>query len=198
VSKRRFYPPPDYVGEQQRMLELGLSAGRRIVVEVDGGSRTLHGLAGVGVVARSERTGAVLVEKARCIGTATAAEAEYRALIFGLEIAFKLGAVHAIAFKLGAVHAEVRTDSQDVVEQMSGRAKARGSLVPLRSKALTMMQRIEGGVLITWIPREQNSHADRLVTEALDTVMTRRGGRTRLDGQMRAVLRHPRRGWADK
>lgn len=57
-------------------------------------------------------------------------------------------------------------DSKLVVEQMSGRWKIKHpSMRPLASRAHELAP---FGTAYTWIPRERNSHADRLVNEALD------------------------------
>jgi probable phosphoglycerate mutase len=65
---------------------------------------------------------------------------------------------------------EVRLDSKLVVEQMSGKWKIRHP--EMRELALEA-KKIHAHELLTfvWIPRESNTHADRLVNEALDGVI---------------------------
>lgn len=128
------------------------------VVEADGGSRGNPGPAGYGAVVKDE-AGRVLAEAAESIGTATNNVAEYRGLIAGLRSLLTLGA------EGGRV--EVRMDSKLVIEQMAGRWKVKHEgLRPLALEAAALARRFR--VTWTWIPRERNSHADRLANEAMD------------------------------
>jgi probable phosphoglycerate mutase len=133
-------------------------AVEHVVVEADGGSRGNPGPAGYGAVVIDPVTGAVLAERAAAIGEATNNVAEYRGLIAGLEAAAELGAQY--------VH--VRMDSKLVVEQMSGRWQIKHEgLRELAREAVALRQPF-AEVTFTWIPREQNKHADRLANEAMD------------------------------
>jgi broad specificity phosphatase PhoE len=72
------------------------------------------------------------------------------------------------ALKLGATEAAVFLDSKLLVEQMSGRWKVKHpDLIELNAQARKLASRF-GGISYTWIPRERNSHADRLANEAMD------------------------------
>jgi probable phosphoglycerate mutase len=63
---------------------------------------------------------------------------------------------------------EVRMDSKLVVEQMSGRWKIKHP--DMRDLAIQAREILPfGNVTYTWIPREDNKHADALANEALDT-----------------------------
>jgi probable phosphoglycerate mutase len=131
---------------------------RRLVVEADGGSRGNPGPAAYGAVVRDAVTGAVLAERAETIGTATNNVAEYRGLIAGLEAAHALDSEAVI---------EARLDSKLVVEQLAGRWKIKHpGLRPLALEA----RRAHAPSLVTyvWVPRAENTHADRLVNAALD------------------------------
>lgn len=134
--------------------------GPRLIVEADGGSRGNPGPAGYGALVRDPATGQVLAERGEAIGRATNNVAEYRGLIAGLE---------AVAqFDPSAV--EVRMDSKLVVEQMSGRWRIKhADLQPLALQARSLAQRLPR-VTYSWIPREQNTAADRLANQALDGV----------------------------
>ncbi len=135
----------------------------KVLVEADGGSRGNPGPAGYGAVVRDPVTGAVLAERAAGIGRASNNVAEYGGLIAGLQA----------ALELGADEVEVRMDSKLVVEQMSGRWQVKHpAMKPLAREAAGLVQRL-GRVRFGWIPRAQNSHADRLANEAMDAV--RRG-----------------------
>lgn len=130
----------------------------KVIVEADGGSRGNPGPAGYGAVVWSSDRGAVLAETARPIGRATNNVAEYRGLIAGLEA----------AANVGATDVEVLMDSKLVVEQMSGRWRVKHpDLAPLHRQAGDLARRF-ARISYTWIPRAQNSHADRLANEAMD------------------------------
>lgn len=130
----------------------------KVIVEADGGSRGNPGPAGYGAVVWSADHTAVLAERKAAIGTATNNVAEYRGLIAGLE-----GAVD-----VGATEVAVTMDSKLVVEQMSGRWRIKHpDLVPLNQRAAELAKSFEE-VTYSWIPRERNSHADRLANAAMD------------------------------
>jgi probable phosphoglycerate mutase len=133
------------------------SRARRVVVEADGGSRGNPGPASYGAVLKDADTGVVLAEDGTTIGVATNNVAEYSGLIAGLKLAGE--------FAPGA-EVEVRMDSKLVVEQMSGRWRIKHpDMRPLAAEATRLAP---PGTTYTWIPREQNAHADRLANEALD------------------------------
>jgi ribonuclease H / adenosylcobalamin/alpha-ribazole phosphatase len=130
----------------------------RVIVEADGGSRGNPGPAGYGAVVFDAATREVLVERAEGIGVATNNVAEYGGLIAGLRA----------AAQLGADDVRVRMDSKLVVEQMAGRWKVKHpSLQPLALEAQRIAREF-GRIGYQWIPRAQNSHADRLANEAMD------------------------------
>lgn len=130
----------------------------RVIVEADGGSRGNPGPAGYGSVVWSADHNTVLAESKQAIGRATNNVAEYRGLIAGLEE----------AAKLGAAEVEVFMDSKLVVEQMSGRWRVKHpDLAPLNQEAGALSARFDH-ISYEWIPREKNSHADRLANEAMD------------------------------
>lgn len=131
---------------------------REVIVEADGGSRGNPGPAGYGAVVFDADRIAVLAERKEALGVTTNNVAEYRGLIAGLEAAAELGA-QVVA---------VRMDSKLVVEQMSGRWKIKhAALIPLADRARRLAAGFER-VGYRWIPRAENSHADRLANEAMD------------------------------
>lgn len=131
---------------------------RNVVVEADGGSRGNPGPAGYGAVIWDANRATVLAERREFLGVTTNNVAEYRGLIAGL----------AAAAELGARTVEVRMDSKLVVEQMSGRWKVKhAAMIPLAERARQLVSGFDR-VGFQWIPREQNSHADRLANEAMD------------------------------
>ncbi|MEZ0167031.1 bifunctional RNase H/acid phosphatase [Kineococcus sp. LSe6-4] len=130
---------------------------RVLRIEADGGSRGNPGPAGFGAVVKDAATGEVLAEVAESIGRATNNVAEYRGLIAGLRAA---QAVDPDA------RVEVRMDSKLVVEQMSGRWQVKHA--DMRVLAQEARSLAGSHVDYGWIPRAQNSHADRLANEAMD------------------------------
>ncbi|CAN5302722.1 bifunctional RNase H/acid phosphatase [soil metagenome] len=141
-----------------------MSSPRRLLVEADGGSRGNPGPAGYGAVVRDADTGQVLAERAEAIGRATNNVAEYRGLIAGLEAAVQLAA----ATEPTPTAVDVRMDSKLVVEQMSGRWRIKHpDMQPLAVRAQRLARELPA-VTYTWIPRAQNSYADRLANQAMD------------------------------
>ncbi|AYJ05292.1 bifunctional RNase H/acid phosphatase [Mycobacterium avium] len=137
----------------------------KVVIEADGGSRGNPGPAGYGAVVWTPDRGTVLAENKQAIGRATNNVAEYRGLIAGLDD----------ALKLGATEAEVYLDSKLLVEQMSGRWKVKHpDLIELHAQARGLAARFDR-ISYSWIPRERNSHADRLANEAMDAAAAATG-----------------------
>jgi len=133
----------------------------KVVIEADGGSRGNPGPAGYGAVVLSADRATVLAEAKRAIGQATNNVAEYQGLIAGLDDALNLGATEAAVF----------LDSKLLVEQMSGRWKVKHpDLIELNARARELASRFDR-ITYTWIPRERNTHADRLANEAMDAAV---------------------------
>jgi ribonuclease HI len=131
---------------------------RRFIVEADGGSRGNPGQAGSGTLVIDGETGEILAEIGLYVGIASNNVAEYKGMIAGVTKALALDP-----------HAElhVRMDSKLVVEQMSGRWKIKH---PSMAELAREAHRILDGVTVSfeWIPRAENSRADRLANEAMD------------------------------
>jgi probable phosphoglycerate mutase len=158
-------------------------ARRAVQIEADGGSRGNPGPAAYGAVLFDADSREVIAERSETIGVATNNVAEYRGLIAGLELYQE----HAPGADL-----EVRMDSRLVVEQMSGRWKIKHpDMKPLAMQAKRLAP---PGTTYTWIPREQNKHADRILNEALDTAAGRPGKPTSAPETAPADER--KRGWS--
>jgi probable phosphoglycerate mutase len=137
----------------------GKPAAGSLIVEADGGSRGNPGPAGYGAVVRDAASGEVLAERYESLGATTNNVAEYTGLIAGLEAAADLAP---------GADVQVRMDSKLVVEQMSGRWQIKHpAMRPLASRASAAASRL-GRVSYEWVPRAQNSHADRLANQAMD------------------------------
>jgi ribonuclease HI len=129
----------------------------KIVVHVDGGSRGNPGPAGIGVVI-TDPDGGELARANDYIGEATNNEAEYHALLLGIER----------ARALGAREVEIVNDSQLVERQVRGEYRVRkADLRPLHERALAALNGFERWSIRS-VPREENELADLLVNDAID------------------------------
>lgn len=144
---------------------------RRLIVEADGGARGNPGPAGYGAVVRDAMTREVLAERSGYLGVATNNVAEYHGLIAGLEAAAEIDP---------SAFVDVRLDSQLVVKQMTGEWRVKHAhLQPLADRAAQLVAAFGSGrVTFTWVRREANAHADRLVNAAIDAGYGPRGGAT--------------------
>ena len=130
---------------------------RHFHLTADGGSRGNPGPAGYGSVITEN--GKIIAELYDFIGIATNNVAEYSGLIAGLTAINELDSTATV---------DVKMDSKLVVEQMSGRWKIKSP--DMQKLALVAREILPyGNVTYTWIPREDNKHADALANEALDT-----------------------------
>jgi len=131
---------------------------RELIVEADGGSRGNPGVAAGGSVVIDAATGEVLAEMGVYCGITTNNVAEYNGMIAGVR--------RAIAIDPNAV-LHVRLDSKLVVEQMSGRWKIKH---PAMAELAAEAREILTGTPVSfeWIPRLENSRADRLANESMD------------------------------
>jgi ribonuclease HI len=131
----------------------------------DGASRGNPGPAGAGVLLLDEK-GRPILELNRFLGKATNNEAEYQALIAGLEA----------AEKLGVSRLQIFLDSELVVKQLQGEYRVRNPrLQPLFDEVASRLQRFSR-YAIMYVPRDRNQAADRLANEAVDRGL--RGGPT--------------------
>ncbi|MDZ4246691.1 MAG: ribonuclease HI family protein [Dehalococcoidia bacterium] len=125
---------------------------KHIIIKFDGASRGNPGPAGIGVILENSR-GEVVGKVVKRIGVATNNQAEYSALIAGIEA----------ALRLGAVSLDIRGDSKLIVEQIRGNYKVKEpKLKSLFQTACRLLTRCEK-YSIKWVPREANSEADKLI-----------------------------------
>jgi ribonuclease HI len=128
-----------------------------LIVSCDGAARGNPGPAGIGVVVTNEE-GDVVATIAEGLGETTNNVAEYTAAREGLRKAADLGARR--------VH--LRSDSQLLIEQLSGRYKVKAvHLRPLYAAVRAELARFED-VRLEHVPREENRAADRLANEGVD------------------------------
>lgn len=133
----------------------------RIVIYTDGASRDNPGDAAAGAVIFNGDT--VLAEIREPLGVQTNNYAEYEAVVLALVKAHELGlAEHSI---------EMRMDSKLVAEQLSGRWKIKNDgLKRQHAKVRAVLAQGFADVSFVYVPREDNTYADRLANEALDGV----------------------------
>jgi ribonuclease HI len=128
-----------------------------LVLYTDGASRGNPGPAGAGALILDE-DGATVAEKAVYLGEATNNQAEYQALLIGLDA----------AAMLSPSQLTVRMDSELIVKQLNGQYRVRHrDLVPLHGRARDLMQRF-AEIHVVHIPREENARADWLANQAID------------------------------
>ena len=133
---------------------------RHFVVTADGGARSNpvgHAAYGAVVYENNE----VVKEIGASIGIASNNVAEYQGLIAGLKAVNEIDPTATILVKM---------DSKLVVEQMSGRWKVKH---PNMQKLVKQAFATHEPTLVTyqWIPREENSHADSILNDVLDSGM---------------------------
>jgi ribonuclease HI len=130
---------------------------KRVVVNVDGGSRGNPGRAAVAAVV-TDPAGDELTERAETIGEATNNVAEYRALLLGIEL----------AKELGADDVEFVGDSKLIVEQVRGNWKVKQEhLRPLHAQVNKALRDLPNWS-IRHVKRDENDRADQLLNDALD------------------------------
>ena len=129
---------------------------RHFHLTADGGSRGNPGPAGYGSVITEN--GKIIAELYDYIGVATNNVAEYSGLIAGLT------AIHEID---STATVDVKMDSKLVVEQMSGRWQIKHADMRVLAQSARAAHN-PSLVSYSWIPRDENSHADRLANKALD------------------------------
>ena len=130
----------------------------KVVIHADGASRGNPGPAAIGATIRDDQ-GKLLAIVSQRIGRATNNQAEYQAIIMGLEK----------AIGLGAKNVKVMSDSELVVKQMNGQYKVKNTeLRPLYQKVVQLTGSLES-FKISYIPREQNKAADAQANKALDS-----------------------------
>lgn len=129
-----------------------------MLLQVDGtpGAQP-RGIAGLGIVVR-DLAGNVLTWRSQQAPAMTNNEAEYQAVIAGLELMLQ---------HYPGAPVRCLTDSRIAVEQILGRSAVRAAaLQPLHARATTLARQFDDLTFVA-IPRELNRLADALAWEAL-------------------------------
>jgi probable phosphoglycerate mutase len=131
---------------------------RVLLVEADGGSRGTPGESGSGAIVVDQASGEILAEISLYGGIASNNVAEYKGMVAGVRRAIELDPDAELL---------VRLDSKLVVEQMSGRWKIKHpAMAELAAEARDVLTGTP--VRFEWMPRLQNSRADKLANLAMD------------------------------
>jgi ribonuclease HI len=135
-----------------------------LVVHCDGAARGNPGPAGAGAYLTTP-DGEVVAEVAEGLGETTNNVAEYTAAILGLERAAALGARDVL----------LRSDSQLLVNQLTGRYRVKTAhLQPLHRRVRELAAGFDR-VRFEHVPRERNVDADRLANAGVDAWLAARG-----------------------
>lgn len=129
----------------------------KMKLHTDGGARGNPGPGAGGVVLIDEKN-KVMRELGTFFGVCTNNEAEYRALILGLETAKSLGATELKGYM----------DSELVVEQMNGNYKVKNQNLRKFWEEAQILAKTFNAIEFIHVRRENNAHADKLVNEVLD------------------------------
>lgn len=129
---------------------------RRAYLYFDGASRGNPGPAAIGWVIVAD--GGIVAENGQQIGNATNNQAEYEALLAGLEAAVGMGIEELI----------VQGDSELIIKQVRGEYETRNpELRERRIRVNELLDELEAWEL-NHVPRGVNDRADKLANEALD------------------------------
>lgn len=135
-----------------------------ICIYTDGGSRGNPGSAGAGAVIKNEH-GEILKELSKPLGIMTNNEAEYEAVLLGLNgLKRQVGKKNLRNFGI-----EVKMDSEFVAKQLNGEYQIKEKrLFPYFIKIWNMQVKDYPEIKFTHIGRDQNREADRLANRAMD------------------------------
>lgn len=135
-----------------------------IAVMTDGASHRNGGMCGIGVHIIRTDTKEVVRQVSEAIGEGTNTHAEYTAFIRGVQEAIQLCGEHGITRVL------LLADSNLVVSQVGGTWKAKGDVKNYVKDAKHWVELLKrkATVVIDHIPREYNTEADALSTQATD------------------------------
>ncbi len=129
----------------------------KLILRTDGASRGNPGPAAAGIVIKNEK-GKTVAEFGARLGNMTNNEAEYRALLLGIERAVKLGATALV----------IQLDSELLIRQLEGQYRVRaGNLKPLHERTKRALANFPH-VALAHVPRILNRRADELANEVLD------------------------------
>jgi len=133
-----------------------------LMIYIDGASRGNPGEAGAGVW-MTDGEGRKVLEVRRYLGRKTNNEAEYWALLFGLQEAKRLGGSSIRIF----------TDSELVEKQVKGLYRVKNLNLKVLHTSVIQELKAFSSYGIESIPREENREADRLANQAIERGIAR-------------------------
>ncbi|OGN98531.1 MAG: hypothetical protein A2Y89_03740 [Chloroflexi bacterium RBG_13_51_18] len=129
----------------------------KLIIYTDGAARGNPGPAAIGVVLQ-DLSGNTIGRISRRLAPTTNNQAEYQAVIAGLEK----------AITLGAKSVAVKADSELIVKQINRQFKIKNTaLRPLYQRVVSLIGSLES-FSISYIPRAQNAAADALANKAFN------------------------------
>ncbi|MFA6908686.1 MAG: ribonuclease HI family protein [Patescibacteria group bacterium] len=128
-------------------------------IYTDGGARGNPGPSGIGAVIKRE--GKVIGSYGEFIGTATNNQAEYRAVLLGIQKAKQHDGTH-LHFYL---------DSELVASQLRREYKVKDAELAKLFVQIWNLTHDFKRLEFSWIPREQNYEADAMVNQAIDRAL---------------------------
>jgi len=132
---------------------------KKIIVYTDGGARGNPGPAGIGVVVvDGENENNILGQYKKYIGETTNNQAEYAAVVLGLQR----------AKGLKATEVEVRMDSELICSQINGTFKIKNPEFQDSFIKIWNLKQAFKKTEFNYIPRTENRLADKLVNQAID------------------------------
>ncbi len=129
----------------------------KLLLYTDGGSRNNPGPAATGFVLKNE-DGRVLKKGGSFLGIATNNEAEYRALIEGLQAAKEFNPSHLDCF----------LDSLLAVNQLNGVFKIKEARLRELVFEVKALEKESESIRYQYVPREENKEADAILNQILD------------------------------
>ncbi len=128
-----------------------------ILLYTDGASRGNPGHGGAGAVLLNKE-GDVVASAKKFLGTCTNNEAEYNALILGLQEALNGG------------HRDIRIflDSELLVRQITGVYRIKNDRLKVLMREVRKYLSRFDGYTVSHVPRSENAMADQLANEAID------------------------------
>ncbi len=135
-------------------------------IYTDGGARGNPGPAAIGVVIK-DVLGYKIKEIGKRIGEATNNTAEYRAVVEALQY---VGGQLSVVSKQKIEKIQFYLDSNLVVNQLNGLFKVKnGEIRNFIIRIRQLESEVGGNVSYTYIPREKNWEADRIVNDVLNS-----------------------------
>ncbi len=154
-----------------------------LAIYIDGASKGNPGEAGAGVW-MTDREGRKVFEMSRYLGRKTNNEAEYCALLFGLQEARRLGGRSIRIF----------TDSELVERQVKGLYRVKNPNLRVLHASVIQELKTFSTYAIESIPREENREADRLANRAIQRAIA--AGQGKGGDEEKPMAAPQKRSWA--